>query len=148
MKKYTSIILAMFFGLFLVTSVNAQRDERAGDRDDTYEWMSQQVDVADLPGEVMETLNDEYGEYMISDAFLFTRTEDGAEGLETEREEVERTRTHREAPERPGIMGIFTRDVDAFYEVKLQRGEETRTVLLSRDGHELEHDDDDDDDMY
>jgi hypothetical protein len=138
MKKYTSILPAIFFGLFLITNVNAQRD-----RDDTYEWMRQQVDVADLPGDVMETLNDDYSEYMISDVFLFTRADDGAERVE--REEVERTRTRREAPERPGVMGLFTRDVDAYYEVKLQRGEETRTVLLSRDGHELEYDDDDDD---
>jgi hypothetical protein len=163
MKMKILLSTAIIAGLLMTTGKAYSATE------DTLE-LKKPVKVENLPEAVRETVQKEYEDYRILEAYHVTGSElSGPEGVRHEgtgqagldRGETEQTGTRyggqagtrqdeREAgtmpddePERPG--GLYTDSVDSWYELKLAKGQESKIIMLTAEGDELETRSDNDD---
>ena len=128
MKKYTLItIAAIVFGVGLEANNTIANDQRVP------------VEVSSLPEAVLETIQEEYEDYRISEAFLVMGNgEPEVEGVVSEQtQRTEKTETH--GAERSGT--IQSSGEGSFYEIILEKDQETKTVKLKADGKEMNKND-------
>jgi hypothetical protein len=129
---------------------NEDGDELDKDKDKTSSAVSDEMqhnrtplEAANLPEPVMESIRDNYEDYRITEAFLIRDTpqhgvhhQEGAEREGVGHEGAEHTR--REGAERAAMGPVA--DGYSYYEVKLAKEDETKTVVFTADGDEVAED--------
>jgi hypothetical protein len=104
------------------------------------------VEATKLPEPVMESIRDNYEDYRITEAFII---KDSPEGGMHHQEGAEREGVRHEGAEhtrREGAEGTamgYTADRYTYYEVKLAKEDETKTVVFTADGDEIAEDEKD-----
>jgi hypothetical protein len=132
---------------------NEDGDELDKDRDQASRTMSDirqqnrtSVEATKLPEPVMESIRDNYEDYRITEAFII---KDSPEGGMHHQEGAEREGVRHEGAEhtrREGAEGTamgYTADRYTYYEVKLAKEDETKTVVFTADGDEIAEDEKD-----
>jgi hypothetical protein len=142
MKRQILLTAILVAGLFWTTGlVHGAPDE------DTIN-LRKPVKVENLPEAVRETIQDEYENYRILEAWHVTGNgltgweDSGNEGTGQagmDRGDAEQTGTRhggQTGARQPG--SLFTDNVDSWYELKLAKGQESKVIRLTEDGDELE----------
>jgi hypothetical protein len=121
MKKYIVLSLAMTFGLFLALEAQQPQDPQQPQHEQHEQQQYQQrvpVEKENLPEEVRETLENEFENWQVVQAYLVSGAQpgivEGAEGIE----------------EGAG-------DTGQFYMIQLMKDDKTKTVHIAEDGSKL-----------